>query len=194
MHILWDAFQFSLVRNFARLRTDERTRVNFISSLRHDPPVRPAFAPARRCLRKNQLYPAISIGLHAKMSTLYCHYLPYYTRYRCAIPPSERDRARTRTDRDTRDARSNDKSVVRVRFTDIERAFDVPHPVVGCGAVRIKIGINGRQPSMRGELESQTRYLTSGIVPAPSRVSIVAPPRARHRPVDAVRLLFTLSL
>lgn len=35
---------------------------------------RPPLASARRCLRKNQLYPAISIGLHAKMSTLYCYH------------------------------------------------------------------------------------------------------------------------
>lgn len=44
-----------------------RTNANFIS-------LPPLSLPSRCCLRKNQLYPAISIGLHAKMSTLYCYH------------------------------------------------------------------------------------------------------------------------
>lgn len=40
----------------------ERTRTLYLS------------LPGRRCLQKNQLYPAISIGLHAKTSTLYCYH------------------------------------------------------------------------------------------------------------------------
>jgi len=59
-----NVFQFSLVHNF-RERT--RTLYLFLPSL-FSPP------PSRCCLRKNQLYPAISIGLHAKMSTLYCYH------------------------------------------------------------------------------------------------------------------------
>lgn len=47
-----------------------RTNANFISL----PPLLPAPMPRSCCLRKNQLYPAISIGLHAKMSTLYCYH------------------------------------------------------------------------------------------------------------------------
>lgn len=58
-----NVFQFSLVHNFVL-----RTNANFISLS----PFLPSSLPVRRCLRKNQLYPAISIGLHAKMSTLYC--------------------------------------------------------------------------------------------------------------------------
>lgn len=78
-HIQRNVFQFSLLhatscRERMYVRTNERESELYIGLVSSLPPT----SCVVRCLRKNQVYPAISIELHAKISTLYCYHRHIY--------------------------------------------------------------------------------------------------------------------
>jgi len=111
-------------------------------------PFLPSSHPLRRCLRKNQLYPAISIGLHAKMSTLYCH------RYiiRADIGISHFPGAMVARSGADRGRGADQTTNPRICSCDIERACTC--------RVEPRDSHKNQQVIMRGELASQTRYFS----------------------------------
>lgn len=136
-----NVFQFSLVYKFV-----PRTNANFISL-----PFLPLLSSpsGRRCLRKNQLYPAISIGLHAKTSTLYCYHRHIIRDIGTSHFPvgGRRIGSHVRANRGREADRTTNP---RVCSCDIERAFTRRVSPDRCDSHK------NRQPIIHGELASQT--------------------------------------
>lgn len=111
-------------------------------------PLRPS-PPGRRCLRKNQLYPAISIGLHAKTSTLYCYHRHIIRDIGTSHFPvgGRRIGSHVRANRGREADRTTNP---RVCSCDIERAFTRRVSPDRCDSHK------NRQPIIHGKLASQT--------------------------------------